>query len=146
MSAAPRRSLLVTLFGVVGTLWFALHAVEYLYFRYPALDGWVALPDPLGGAWVFAGMPDWAEITLTATIWIGLLGAVLLLVGERASVLILAVTMLLALVPVAWGGLAMVQSTGRAGSLEFFLFTAGLAALTIGLWLLARTAKRANWF
>jgi hypothetical protein len=92
----------MTVFGVLGTLWFALHAVEYVYARYDALQARVPLPDPLGLSEMFAAMPQWAAISLTATIWLGLLGAVLLLLRDSAAVLILSLTLIATLPVAAW--------------------------------------------
>ncbi len=142
MSAATNRSLFVTIFGVVGVLWFALHAVEYVYARYEALDDMLPLVAPLGLAGLFAELPQWASIALTATIWLGLLGAFLLLLGDRASVFILSLTLLAALVTLAWSVLAFSQGLGAPGQVNALLFGAGQAAVAFGLWLYARTAKR----
>ena len=76
MPATLRRSLVMTVFGLLGTLWFLVHSVEYLYARYEGLQSALPLPAPLGLEAVFAAMPQWAALALTATIWIGLLGAV----------------------------------------------------------------------
>jgi hypothetical protein len=75
MPATTRRSFLVTIFGVIGTLWFAIHAIEYVFARYLALETAFPLPAPFGLSGVFEAMPQWASIALTATIWLGLLGA-----------------------------------------------------------------------
>ena len=142
MSAATRRSLFVTIFGVVGTLWFALHAVEYVYARYDALNDMLPLAAPLGLAGMFAEMPQWASIALTATIWLGLLGGFLLLLGDRASVIVLSLTLLAALVTLVWGALTFSQGLGPLGQIDPLLFGASQAAVALGVWLYARTAKR----
>ena len=142
MSATTNRSLFVTIFGVVGVLWFALHAVEYVYARYDALNGMVPLVAPLGLAGVFAELPQWASIALTATIWLGFLGAFLLLLGDRASVFVLSLTLIAALVTFVWSALAFSQGLGTIGQVDALLFGAGQAAVACGLWLYARTAKR----
>lgn len=142
MSAATNRSMFVTIFGVVGVLWFALHAVEYVYARYDALNDLIALVPPLGLAGLFSEMPQWAAIALTATIWLGLLGAFLLLLGDRASVFVLSLTLIAALVTFAWSALAFSQGLGAIGQVDALLFGAGQAAVALGVWLYARTAKR----
>lgn len=142
MSAATRRSLFVTIFGVVGTLWFALHAVEYVYARYDALNTMLPLTSPLGLNGVFEEMPEWAAIALTLTIWLGLLGGLLLLIGDRASVFVLSLTLLAALVTFVWGALAFSQGLGPIGPIDPLLFGAGQGAVALGIWLYARTAKR----
>jgi hypothetical protein len=142
MPAATRRSLFVTLFGVVGTLWFAIHAIEYVYARYDALNEAMPLVAPLGLGPLYDAMPQWAAIALTMTIWLGLLGAFLLLLGDRASVLVLSFTLLAAVVTLVWGALAFSQGLGALGGVDPLLFGAGQAAVALGVWLYARTAKR----
>lgn len=142
MAATRSRSFFVTLFGLVGTLWFALHAVEYVFARYTRLDAIFTLPDPLGLAAFFSELPIWASVALTSTIWLGLLGAFLLLLGDRASVFVLSLCVVTALITLAWGILAFVQGAGPMGGVNPLFFVAGQAAMAFGLWLYARTAKR----
>ncbi len=142
MPATKRRSSLVIIFGIVGLFWFAFHAVEYVFERYEALAQMLALPEPMGLGGLFDLMPQWAAIALTATIWLGLLGTILLLLRDRASVLVLSLTLLAALVTLAWGVLAMSQGLTALGNVQPLFFGAGQAAMVFGLWLYARTAKR----
>jgi hypothetical protein len=142
MAATQSRSFFVTLFGLVGTLWFALHAVEYVFARYARLDAIITLPAPLGLGGFFAELPIWASVALTATIWLGLLGAFLLLLGDRASVFVLSLCVIAALVTLAWGILAFAQGAGPMGGVDPLFLAAGQAAVAVGLWLYARTAKR----
>ncbi len=146
MPASKRRSLIVTVFGVVGILWFALHAAEYLFERFDGLSALTPLPAPLGLPELFDSIPQWASIALTATIWLGLLGAFLLLLGDRASVLVLSLTVLAALVTLLWGVLAFLQGFGPIGAIDPLLFAGAQAAFAIGIWLCARTAKRYGMF
>ncbi len=141
-SATRRRSFFVTLFGVVGTLWFALHGLEYIFARYEALNDMLPLPAPLGLQAFFEGLPQWASMSVTATIWIGLLGAFLLVLGDRASVLVMSLCVIAALVGLVWGGMAFFDGTGPVGGVDPLLFTAGQAAMAVAVWLYARTAKR----
>ena len=141
-SATKQRSFFVTLFGVVGTLWFALHGFEYVHARYDALGGLLILPPPLGLRPFFAELPQWSSIAFTVTIWVGLLGAFLLLLGDRASVFILSLALLAAFVALIWGVLAFVQGAGPMGGVDPVFFAASQTAVTGGLWLYARTAKR----
>ncbi|MFN7002484.1 MAG: hypothetical protein ACK4NW_03505 [Roseinatronobacter sp.] len=142
MPAVARRSFLVTLFGVAGLFWYLFHAIEYVFARYDALNTIVALPAPMGLSGLFDAMPQWASIALTLTIWLGLLGAVLLLLADRASVLILSLTLLTALVTLAWGVMAFSQGLRELGQIQPLYFSAGQAAFAVGIWLAARTAKR----
>lgn len=142
MPAAQRRSILTTMFGVVGLFWFAFHAVEYVYARYDALSGYMPLPAPMGIGGLFDTIPQWAALALTLTIWTGLLGALLLLLGDRAAVLLLALTLLAALVTLVWGAMAFSQGLTVLGQVNPLFFGAGQAAVALGLWLFARTSKR----
>lgn len=142
MPETTRRSLFVTIFGVVGTLWFALHAIEYVFARYAALEAAFPLPTPLGLSGVFDAMPQWASIALTATIWLGLLGAFLLLLGDRASVLILSFTLLATLIALIWGVMAFFEGNQSVAAINPLMFLGSQTAMTFGLWLYSRTAKR----
>ena len=142
MPAVKRRSFLATLFGVVGLFWFAFHALEYVFARYNALNSFMPLPDPLGLGDLFNAMPQWASIALTVTIWLGLLGALLLLLGDRASVLVLSFAFIAALVVLVWGVLAFAQGLVILGDVQPLFFAAGQATVAFGLWLGARTSKR----
>ncbi|ATX66199.1 hypothetical protein [Roseinatronobacter bogoriensis] len=142
MPATSRRSFLVTVFGVIGTLWFAVHAIEYVFARYSALEASFSLPEPLGLSGVFEGMPQWAGIALTATIWLGLLGAFLLLLGDRASVLILSFTLLATCVALAWGVLSFLEGNQTLAGINLILFLGSQTLMAFGLWLYSRTAKR----
>jgi hypothetical protein len=146
MPATARRSLIMTVFGVLGILWFALHAVEYVYARYDTLQARVPLPDPLGLSEMFAAMPQWAAISLTAAIWLGLLGAVLLLLRDSAAVLILSLTLIATLPVAAWAGIAFFGGMAFVAGVNLLFFAAGQVAVTFGLWLYARTAKRYGLF
>ncbi len=142
MSEVKRRSLFVTLFGVLGVAWFGLHAFEYVHARYDGLSTMVPLAPPLGLPELFQLMPHWASIALTVTIWLGLLGSFLLLLGDRASVIVLSLTVVTALVTGVWAGLAFVQGAAAIGNINPVFFGLGQAAVTVGIWLYARTAKR----
>ncbi|MGY6549807.1 MAG: hypothetical protein ACXIU7_12510 [Roseinatronobacter sp.] len=144
MDKVKRRSPFITLFGGLGTLWYAVHAVEYVFARYDKLETRMALPAPLGLQDLFLAMPGWASLVFTFTIWLGLLGAVLLLLGDRASVLILSLALITAIATTAWGAMAYLQGFSPVGGIDPLLFGAGQGAVALGLWLYARTAKRYN--
>lgn len=146
MPISTRRSILMTAFGVVGLLWFLLHAVEYIYSRYDALQTMLPLPSPLGLVGLFEGMPQWAEIALTAAIWLGLLGAILLVLRDQAAVLILALTFLATLPVLVWAVISFAQGLGALGGVAVLMFAGGQVAVALGLWLYARTAKRYGVF
>jgi len=144
MPAKTERSALLTLFAVVGCLWFGLHAVEYVAARYAPLAAMLPLPDGYGLAMLLESVPAWASGAIGATVWLGLLGSVLLLLRDRAAVLVLSVTVLAAVVSLVWGGMAMIDGLGTLGGVDVVQFTGSLVAVAVGCWLFARGAKRSG--
>lgn len=143
MSTRRDRSLVGTVFAVVGFLWFALHATEYVFARYSKLDALISLPEPLGIGNLFEALPLWASATLTATLWLGLLGAFLLLLRDRASVLVLALAMISAVVSGAWAVMASLNlASAQITHPDAVFYIASQGLVVTGLWLYARTAKR----
>lgn len=146
MPATAQRNLLMTVFGVIGLFWFLLHAVEYVYARYDALQSMLPLPDPLGLAPLFDVLPQWAGIALTAAIWLGLLGSVLLMLRDQAAVLILSLTLLATLPVLVWAIIALFEGLASVGGISLLLFAGGQVAFALGLWLYGRTARRFDLF
>ncbi len=146
MPATTRRNVLMTFFGVIGFFWFLLHAVEYVYARYDGLQATLPLPDQLGLMPLFGALPQWAGIALTACIWLGLLGSVLLVLQDRAAVLILSLTLLASLPVLVWAVLSFVEGLASLGRVNLMMFAGGQVTMALGLWLYARTARRFNLF
>ncbi len=146
MPATTRRNALMTVFGVVGFFWFLLHAVEYVYARYEALQTALPLPQHLGLSPLFDAIPQWAGIALTACIWLGVLGAILLVLQDRAAVLILALTLLASLPVLVWAALSFLEGIASLGGVNLPMFAGGQVTVALGLWLYARTARRHNLF
>lgn len=144
MPVNTERGALITLFAVVGCLWFGLHAIEYVAARYAPFSVLVPLPDGYGMAALLERVPAWASGTIGATVWLGLLGSILLLLRDRAAVLVLSVTVLAALASLVWGVMAMADGLGTLGGVDVVRFTGALAAVALGCWLYARVAKRAG--
>ena len=142
MAEKRARGVLVTVFGVVGTACFALLALEYVVARYDGLGALVVLPAPMGLGDFLTALPDWSSFAVTLGIWLGLLGAVLLLLGDRASVLVLALSFLASLVASVWAVLALLQGDLQAMTINPLEYIASLLLGSFGLWLYARTAKR----
>jgi hypothetical protein len=141
MPAQKRRSAVMTLLAVVGCLWFGLHAVEYVAGQYAPVADLVALPEGYGLAAMLNAVPAWVSGLIAATVWLGLLGSFLLLLQDRASVLVLSVALLSGVGTVIWAGLALAQGLAVLGGVQVVQFTLGLAAVTFGCWLYARMAK-----
>ncbi|MBR3371081.1 MAG: hypothetical protein IKG52_10685 [Rhodobacteraceae bacterium] len=142
MAEKRARGVLVTVFGVIGTACFGFLALEYVLARYDALGAIIDLPAPFGLGNFLDVMPDWAAFATTAGIWLGVLGAVLLLLGDRASVLVLALAMLANLVALVWGVLAFAQGQTLIVTIRPLEYLGALVLGSFGLWLYARTAKR----
>jgi hypothetical protein len=141
MPQSRPRGFVVTLFGVVGTLVFGFLALEYLTARAPAL---IALPAPWGLAGFFQQVPRWVEVLLTGTIWLGLLGGILLVLREKAAVLIYSLTLLGSALLLLWALLALADGHFLIDTVRPLPFAASLFAVNFGLWLYARTAKRSG--
>ncbi len=142
MSQQRPRGVFLTIFGVIGIVYFGLLAVEYVVARYAALSGVIPLPAPWGLGGFLDGIPQWGSVAVTLTIWLGLLGAVLLLLRDRAAVLVLTFAFLTSFVALAWGALAFSDGHVLIDTVRPLEMGASLASLTFGLWLYARTAKR----
>jgi len=136
------RGMFLTVFSVIGTLHFGFLALEYVLARYDALAVAIGLPAPWGLSGFYEGIPQWAAFALTLTIWLGLLGSVLLLLRDRASVLVLTFAFLSSLVALLWGTMAFFDGHVLIDTVRPLYMGAGLGSLTFGLWLYARTAKR----
>lgn len=144
MSVHSRRGALVTLFAVVGCLWFGLHAAEYVMARYEPLGTLFALPDGYGLASLLQSIPVWASGAIGAAVWLGLLGSILLLLQDRASVLVLSLAFLASLVALLWSVMAVIDGLTILGGVHVLQFTGALAAVSAGCWLYARVAKRSG--
>jgi hypothetical protein len=142
MPHTRQRGLFLTIFGVIGSLHFGFLALEYSLARYATLASLLPLPAPWGLAGFFDGIPQWGSIALTLTIWLGLLGSVLLLLRERASVLVLTFAFLSSLLVLVWGAMAFIDGHVLIDTVRPLDMGAGLACICFGLWLYARTAKR----
>lgn len=142
MPAQKSRGWLATLMAVVGCAWFGLHALEYVAARYEPVGAVLSLPTGYGLNGLFGAIPLWADAALGATVWLGLLGALLFLLRDRAAVLVLAVALLAGVVTGVWGVLAAAGGAGKLGSVDPAQFTLAQAAVVFGLWLHARTLKR----
>jgi len=144
MPVQSNRGALITLFAVVGCLWFGLHAAEYVAARYAPLGALMALPEGYGLSALLQSVPAWASGAIGATVWLGLLGSLLLLLQDRASVLILSLGFLASLVALVWAFMAMAEGFLILGGVNVVQFTGALAAVSAGCWLYARVAKRSG--
>ena len=144
MPEQRNRTFMITLFAVVGCLWFGLHAVEYVGARYAPVGALLPLPAEYGLGGLLVAVPGWASGAIGASVWLGLLGSVLLLLRDKASVIILAVAFLASLVSLIWAGLATTDGMARLGDVLVLPFAASMVGVSFGCWLFARVAKRSG--
>lgn len=144
MSVQRNRGVLITLFAVAGCLWFGLHAVEYVMARYAPLGDMVPMPEGYGLAALLQSVPTWASGAIGASVWLGLLGSVLLLLMDRAAVLVLSLAVIASLVAVVWSIMATIDGLTVLGGVNVLQFTGALTAVAVGCWLYARLAKRTD--
>lgn len=144
MPEQRNRTIMITLFAVVGCLWFGLHALEYVGARYAPIGAMLPLPAEYGLGGLLSAMPGWASGAIGASVWLGLLGSVLLLLRDKAAVIVLAVAFLASLVALVWAGMAMMDGMSRLADVLVLPFAASMAAVSFGCWLYARVAKRSG--
>lgn len=144
MSQSRPRGVFVTFFGVIGTLVFGFLALEYVLARYAGLPDYLALPAPWGLGGFLPQIPNWASLALTFTIWTGLLGALLLMLRDRAAALMFSLTLVFSVVVLIWSGWAFVDGHTQIDTVQPLPFGGSLFLVCFGLWLYARTAKRSG--
>jgi len=135
---------MLTAFAVIGCLWFGLHAVEYVASRYTALGALVPIPAEYGLSGLLSAAPGWGYNAVSATVWLGLLGSILLLLRDRAAVLVLSATVIASLVALVWAGMAFADGLVRLGGVHVVQFAGSMAGVSLGCWLFARVAKRSG--
>lgn len=128
--------------GLLATLWHVGGAADYLATQLE-YEPWVGQFPPEWAAY-FGGLPMWVNAAWAIGVWVGLLGAVLLLMRERAAVLTLAAAAAAMLAATLW--LIFVSDptiqavTGPGGAWVM----AGAALASVVLWLYARWMKTAH--
>ena len=90
-----------------------------------------------------SGDPDMGVGAMGASVWLGLAGSILLLLRDRAAVMVLAGRVLAALVSLAWGVMAMVTACPYLVGWTWCA-SRQLTAVALGCWLYARVAKRSG--
>jgi len=135
LSARPWHLLPVALLLV---LWYGAIALEYLNQRFGLFTAAPELVStlPLEALWL--------KVVWAMAVWLGLLGAVFLLIRDDASVLLIfaaAVSMLATLGGIVSGG-AVVVVTGPLAGLGWPGLAIGLALVPLLGWLYARWLKR----
>jgi hypothetical protein len=124
--------------GVVGLLWSAMGAVDYLMTQ-TRNDGYMAkfTPEQLEH---FYGYPTWVIAAWALAVWCGVAGTILLLLRKRLAESVLLVS-LIAMV------LSTIYNYGMSDGLEImggvgpFMFTVAIFLVALGLWLYARAMR-----
>lgn len=124
--------------AVLLVLWHGALAFDYLNLRFALFPDAPALMSALA----FGAL--WLKVVWAMAVWLGLLGAIFLLLRDDASVLLLfaaGVSMLATLAGVVMQGTA-ISITGPLAVLGWPALAAALALVPLGGWLYARWQKR----
>lgn len=138
VNAAPRRPWHLWLVGVLGLLWNAMGAFDYLMTQ-TRNEGYMGQFTPEQLEYFYA-FPTWVVAFWALAVWGGVLGALLLLLGKRLSVPVLLGSFLAMVVTsfhnyVLTDGMAVTGALGTAFSVVIF-------AAALGMWMYARAMTR----
>jgi len=136
--SAPRRPWHLWLVGVLGLLWNAMGAFDYLMTQ-TRNEGYMGQFTPEQLEYFYA-FPTWVVAFWALAVWGGVLGALLLLLGKRLSVPVLLGSFLAMVVTsfhnyVLTDGMAVTGALGMAFSVVIF-------AAALGMWMYARAMTR----
>lgn len=128
--------------GILALLWHAAGALDYLLtqIRFEPYTGQV----PAEWLAYFDAMPAWVTAAWAIGVWIGLLGAVLLLMREHWAPLALAVAFFAILAATLWLTLLADPPMQVAVGIEFTWVMVGATVAALLLWLYARWMRRVN--
>lgn len=126
--------------GILAILWHAGGALDYLLTQI----GFAPYTDQVPPEWLtyFDAMPMWVTAAWAIGVWVGLLGAVLLLMREHWAPLALAVAFFAVAAATLWLTVFAIPPMQIAVGMEFtwLMIAASVAALL--LWLYARRLRR----
>lgn len=133
----PDRPAHLPFVAVLGVLWYLAGAADYVLVRYASLGeqlGYVS-----GAAALFVqSAPVWASVAWGVAVWVGLLGAVLLLAREAVAPVLLALSFIATVVLTVWllwpAGAAFETIAGTEGAWVMI----GASVVAGLLWLYAR--------
>lgn len=124
----------LTAVALVVILWHATLAADYLNLRFALAEGWPSVMAlfPIG--------PLWVDVAWAMGVWLGLAGALFLMLRDDAAVLLLfaAATAMLA----AMGGLATMLSPEALMAMPMAALIPLLVLMPLVGWLYARGLKR----
>lgn len=130
------------LVALLAILWFGLWALEYVLVRYDHMGNLAGLSDGWG-AW-FDAVPAWPGAVLAAGIWLGLLGAFLLIARERGAVLLLAFAFLASLGFAIWAVAASPIGLRPLLAFDPRVVLAAQVLVPAVFWLYARSLKKSG--
>lgn len=144
MTSLHPRPLHLTLLGLLALVWYLGLAIDYLAARYDPIAALPGIPEGLGAP--AQPMPVWAAVAAAIAVWLGLLGAILLLLRDRAAVLCMAFTVIAVVVAGGWA--LYFSDAGPRGVLGFAPDQALAAQLLVPfvLWVYARSLKQRGVF
>lgn len=128
--------------GILALLWHAAGALDYLLtqIRFEPYTGQV----PAEWLAYFDAMPAWVTAAWAIGVWIGLLGAVLLLMREHWAPLALAASFAAVLAATLWLALLAEPPMAEAVGPEFTTVMVAATVVALLLWLYARWMRHAN--
>lgn len=88
-------------------------------------------------------MPLWMTLAYAVAVWVGLLGALLLLARRRHAEPALLVSFLAVIVQ--FGGVLLVPELRQSTTPDAFTLPIGIALVAYGLWHFARVARKRGW-
>lgn len=127
--------------AIVGTLWLAFGCFVYVVEVMMTPEQIAALPSPQRE--LTQSTPAWAIGAWAIAVWVGLIGMIGLVLRRRWSVPLLGISLLAVLVQQLWFWVFS-NATELVPPVEM-LFPAMILLISVGLWLLARHARRRLW-
>lgn len=100
MTPTESRPFHMTLMSLAALVWYVAVALDYVAARYDRVANLPGLPEGMGLG--YEVMPLWAAVATGVAVWLGLFGAILMLLRDRMAVLSFAFTFIAALVSVVW--------------------------------------------
>lgn len=140
MPAAPVRPWHLWPIGLLALLWHAAGALDYVLTLY-AFEPYVSQVPP---EWLeyFRAIPAWVTGAWAVGVWVGLLGAILLLMREHWAPLALAVAFAGVLAATLWLTLLAEPPMQEAVGMGFTWTMVAATVAALLLWLYARWLRR----
>lgn len=129
------------LVALAGLLFEGFGCFNYLAFV--SIDPQQVATLPLDQRAVVNATPWWITAAYALAVWVGLLGAVLLLVRRRHAELLLLVS--LAAIVVQFGGVLLVPEMRDVTPADAYTLPIVVTLVAYGLWQFARLARKRGW-